>query len=85
MLQASVANVLSVFQTYVASVFIWMLLCFTHMLEVFYPGCCKIRLGGCTCCNDCIRILQVSISNVLSVFQTYVVSVFILTFHIFYT
>jgi hypothetical protein len=36
MLQASVPNVSSVFQIYVASVFIWICICFTHMLQVFY-------------------------------------------------
>jgi hypothetical protein len=42
-----------------------------------FIGCCKNRSGCCICCNDCTRMLQKSISNVSSIFQTYVASVFI--------
>jgi len=37
------------------------------------------------CCNGCARMLQKSVSNVSSVFQTYVTSVYIWMLHMFYT
>jgi hypothetical protein len=48
--------------------------CCKHMFQVFQMlqryvanflcGCCKSRLGCCTCCNSCTRMLQVSVPNV---------------------
>jgi hypothetical protein len=55
-------QVFQMFQRYVAS--------------VLY-GCCKSRSGCCICSNGCIRMLQMSISNVSYVSHTYVASVFI--------
>jgi hypothetical protein len=57
--------------------------CCKHMFQVFQlfqmyisnVPCCISRLGCCVCCNGCTRMLQASILNVLSVFQTYVASV----------
>jgi hypothetical protein len=49
-------------------------------------GCYKCRLRFWIGCNNCTRMLQVSVSNVSSVFfQTYVTNVFIWMLHIFYT
>ena len=46
-----------------------------HMLEVFQRyvasvsyGCCKSSSGYCICCNGYIRMLQMSIPNILFVF-----------------
>jgi hypothetical protein len=55
-------EVFQVFQRYVAT--------------VLYR-CCKIKSGYCICCNGCTQMLQASVSNVSSVFQTYDASVFI--------
>jgi hypothetical protein len=60
MLQASVSNVSSVFQTYVASVFIWML----HMFHIYVASV----LSGCCVCFDMV-------SSVFQVFFTCVSSV----------
>jgi hypothetical protein len=61
-------------------------ICFVHMFQVLLCGCCKSRSGCCICCNDCTRILQVSIPNVSSVFfHTYVANVFIWLLHMFHT
>jgi hypothetical protein len=37
-----------------------------HVSSVWRCGCCKSRLGCCICYNDCTRMLQASIPNVLS-------------------
>jgi hypothetical protein len=39
------------------------------MLQSVSYGCCISRLGCCTCCNGCTRMLQASILNVSYVFS----------------
>jgi hypothetical protein len=55
-----------------------------HVVSVSY-GCCKSRSGCCICCNGYTRMLQAYVSNVSSVFQTYVANVFIWMLHMFHT
>ena len=49
MLQASVFNVSSIFQTYVASVFIWMLHMFHTYVVSVLSGCCVCFAMGFKC------------------------------------
>ena len=63
MLKASVTNASSIFQTYVASVFIWML----HMFHTYDASV----LSGYCVCLQCFQLF----SGVFQVFQTYVASV----------
>jgi hypothetical protein len=50
------------FQTYVASVFVWMLhICFKRMLQVFLSGCCVLPLS----CNIVHSSLQNLSSNII--------------------
>ena len=53
--------------------------CCKRMFRVFWMfqmyvasvlnGCCKNRSGYCICCNGCTRILQRSVTNILSMFS----------------
>jgi hypothetical protein len=65
MLQISVPNVLSIFQTYVVSVFIWMLHMFTHMLQVFYLHVTYV----CNGFQVFFQVFQTHDSSVSSVFR----------------
>jgi hypothetical protein len=62
MLQAYISNVL-------------MFQCFRGMLQVFYTDVTKVDLDIAFVAKVCTRMLQASVHNVSSVFQTYVVSV----------
>jgi hypothetical protein len=54
-----------------------------YVASVSY-GCCKSRSRCYICCNGYTRMLQASVSNVSSVFQTYVACVFIWMLQVFY-
>jgi hypothetical protein len=56
-------------KAHVASVCFKCFRCFRGMLQVFHTNVAKVDRRCCICCNDCIRMLQVSVSNVSSVFS----------------
>ena len=64
MLQASILNVSSIFQTYAASVFIW-------MLHMFHTYVASVLSRCCICFAMAFQVF----SGVLQVFQTHVLSV----------
>jgi hypothetical protein len=77
MLQMSVSNVLSVFQTHVANVFIYMLHMFYTYVAIVLSECCvcfamvfKCLLGVCESISDayfkCFICLQTYVSNAVS-------------------
>jgi hypothetical protein len=66
-LQESIFNISSVFQTYVVSLFIW-------MLHRFYTYVANVLSGGCVCLKDFqvfyafLQVFQTHVSSVSSVF-----------------
>jgi len=62
MLQASVPNVSSVFQTYIASVFIW-------MLHMFHTYVVSVLSGCCACFQVFLQVFHMHVSSVLYAFR----------------
>jgi hypothetical protein len=60
MLQASVTNVSSVFRTYVASVFIYMLHMFHTYVVSVLPGCCICLAMGFKCFSSVFYVFHLS-------------------------
>ena len=61
MLEAFVPNILSVFQTYVASVFIW-------ILHMFHTYVASVLFGCCLCFAMVSSVFQVFFASVLFIF-----------------
>jgi hypothetical protein len=73
MLQASIFNVLSIFQTYVVSVVIWMLHMFSHIccnLQVFYLDVAYFSMVF-KCFYVCLQVFHMHVSSVLSAFRRF--------------
>ena len=75
MLQASVFNVSSIFQTYVASVFIWMLHMFHTYVASVLSGCCVCLAIVSKCFSDVFASVSDACFKCFICLQTYVASV----------